>query len=326
MVFHVPPFTCCWSRTLPRPRTKPRTPSGAPRSQGPGQPQARDGARGPPRVERRSSARRNTSSTRVPLPSFSFSSVTRPERDNDDEVAHSAEAQLLADLRRRQPERAQAVMFESPSWGSRTDEIRRRSRPGPDLRHRGGPCRPRSSGRRSSRRGPSPPAAPARRSSRSAIGRTQTVGDAAVIPAAGVGVEVEPRPLQRGKRVRACDKRAAPGMPVVRHLPRDDAAQVAVERELVQPAVSLPASRCTTSAPRYAPRPAAPLGLVAEWKANFSPPFPRRASAPPLQRPCLAARVHDAERLARRDPDGGLPRRRANTRTRRRNGPQLGAR
>ena len=163
------------------------------------------------------------------------------------------------------------------------------------------------------------------------IGRLGLCGDAAVDLAAGVGVEVEPRPrLQRGERVRACDDGLSAqrlGMPVVRHLPRDDAAQVAVERELVDhhqlAGVAVHDQRTAVRVAVEGQRRRS--GLVAEWKAKLRHLARGEPLRPRLQRPCLAARVHDAERLARRDPDGGLPRREQHAHPSRRNDPQLGA-
>ena len=155
----------------------------------------------------------------------------------DEEVAHGPDAQLLRDLGRSEPERPPAVVLRERvvRVGDR-DEIRHRVRARPRLRDRDcAAARGRVVEGRRDAAVPEEHLAGGRADR--PVGRRLLGADAAVDLAARVGVEVEERPrLQRRERVGARDDRLRTqrlGMPVVRHLPRDDPAQVAVERQAI---------------------------------------------------------------------------------------------
>ena len=190
------------------------------------------------------------------------------------------------------------------------DEVRHGPRPARPRRSRPSGRR-RSSGRRSSRRVPCqkttcPAVAPIARFVVSSSARI-----AAVDLAARVGVEVEELArLQRRERVGARDDRLRVqrlGMPVVRHLPRHDAAQVAVERELVDdrepPAAAVDDERAAVGLAVEPQRRGA--GLVAERQLQLARASPATSVCTPgFSIRALPARVDDAERLRRADPDG----------------------
>ena len=137
--------------------------------------------------------------------------------------------------------------------------------------------------------------------------------DTSVDLAARVGVEVEERArLERRERVRARDhglRAQRLWMPVVRHLPRDDPAEVTVEREPVddrQPATALvDEQRAAVRVGAQAERCSA--GDEPERRAQLRELRGDDVLRSGLQLPHLPARVDDPERLRGADLHGRLP-------------------